>query len=223
MLILLLFIICHRSILLPACVYELCTQLRLTTVFQGIKDEMRTLPRWRGFLKDIGYAECFGYNRVKIVWLHTWTARDGQTQSYLAPRTWYLPTSVFQITCAGRIPLRFSSSSCSRPKTMGISAHVLWATRPSCHPTNSQISDKQVLSNSWDGRPFGHNRHGPKIGGEGCAPFGRGELGPHLTQCGQGRGLHACQVSFWSVQPFGHNTPTLQTGQDRTNRQTTDR
>jgi len=30
------------------------------------------------------------------------------------------------------------------------------------------------------GRPFGHNRHGPKIGG--CAPFGRGELGPHVTQ-----------------------------------------
>jgi len=26
---------------------------------------------------------------------------------------------------------------------------------------------KQVLSSSWDGRPFGHNRHGPKRG-EGC-------------------------------------------------------
>jgi len=24
---------------------------------------------------------------------------------------------------------------------------------------------QQVLSSSWDGRPFGHNRHGPKIGG----------------------------------------------------------
>jgi len=30
-------------------------------------------------------------------------------------------------------------------------------------------SSKQVLSSSWDGRPFGHNRHGPKIGD--CAPF----------------------------------------------------
>ena len=28
----------------------------------------------------------------------------------------------------------------------------------------------QVLSSSWDGWPFGHNRHEPKIGG--CAPFG---------------------------------------------------
>jgi len=40
-----------------------------------------------------------------------------------------------------------------------------------------------------------------------------GEMGPHLTQCGQGRGLPPCQVSSWSIQPFRHNTPTLQTGQ----------
>jgi len=33
-------------------------------------------------------------------------------------------------------------------------------------------------------------------------------LGPHLTQCGQGRGLPPCQVLFWCIQPFGHNTPT---------------
>ena len=25
---------------------------------------------------------------------------------------------------------------------------------------------------SWSIQPFGHNRHGPKIGGGGCAPFG---------------------------------------------------
>jgi len=47
---------------------------------------------------------------------------------------------------------------------------------------------------------------------EGCIPFW-GELGPHLTQCGPGRGLSACEVSSWSVQPFGHNTSTSQTGQ----------
>ena len=90
-------------------------------------------------------------------------------------------------------------------------------------------------------QPFGHNRHGPKIGWCGCAfflevaasqsntkspeprptsipsgmlipvaiwpqqiraknwgpppPLGERELSPHLTQCGQGRGLPACQVS----------------------------
>jgi len=28
-----------------------------------------------------------------------------------------------------------------------------------------------------------------------CASFLEGELGPHLTQCGQGRGLPPCQVA----------------------------
>jgi len=97
---------------------------------------------------------------------------------------------------------------------------------------------------SWSMQPFGHNRHGPKIGGS--APFlgrgswiagspsntmslrlrptflpsgtliqqsiwpqhwdwgglcrlGGGDLGLRLTQCGQDRGLPACQVSSWSV------------------------
>jgi len=49
-------------------------------------------------------------------------------------------------------------------------------------------------------------------------PFSVGELGPHLTQChltecGLGRGLLLYQVASWSIQPFGHNTPTLQTEQ----------
>ena len=30
-------------------------------------------------------------------------------------------------------------------------------------------------------------------------------LGPHLTQCGLGRGLPLYQVASWSIQPFGHN------------------
>jgi len=61
----------------------------------------------------------------------------------------------------------------------------------------------QVLSSTRDWRPFGHNRHGPKIGG-GCVPF-LGELGPHLTQCGLGRSIPSYQVASWSIQPFGHN------------------
>jgi len=43
-----------------------------------------------------------------------------------------------------------------------------------------------------------------------------GELSPHLTQCGLGRGLPPRQVSSWSIQSFGHNTPTSQTGQRET-------
>ena len=65
----------------------------------------------------------------------------------------------------------------------------------------------------------GDNRHGPKIGGS--APFwGRGAGSPPNTMW-QGRGLPACQHSSWSIQPFGHSTPTSQTDrqtdwQDRT-------
>jgi len=65
---------------------------------------------------------------------------------------------------------------------------------------------------SGSNQPFGHIGHGPKIGRELC-PFGEGELGPHLTQCGRGRVLSPSQVSYWSIQPFGHNTPTFR--QDR--------
>jgi len=39
----------------------------------------------------------------------------------------------------------------------------------------------------------------------GCAPFWAGELGPHVTQCGLGRGLPSYQVPSWSIQPFDHN------------------
>jgi len=37
-------------------------------------------------------------------------------------------------------------------------------------------------------------------------PFGEGELGSHLTQYEQGRGLPPYHVASWSIQPFGHNS-----------------
>jgi len=55
----------------------------------------------------------------------------------------------------------------------------------------------------------------------GYVPLGEGDLGLHLSQCGQGRGLHARQVSPWCVKPFGQNTPTLQTRQRGQNREKT--
>ena len=57
---------------------------------------------------------------------------------------------------------------------------------------------------------------GRKLGGLLYPLFG--ELDPRPTQCSLGRGLHPCQVSSWSIEPFGHNTPTLQTGR-QTDRQ----
>jgi len=37
------------------------------------------------------------------------------------------------------------------------------------------------------------------------SPFGEGELGPHLAQCGLGWDLPSCQVVSWSTQPSSHN------------------
>jgi len=47
--------------------------------------------------------------------------------------------------------------------------------------------------------------YAPKIG---VLPK-RGELGLYLTQCGLGQDLPPHQVPSSSIQPFGHNTPTL--------------
>jgi len=60
---------------------------------------------------------------------------------------------------------------------------------------------------------------GRKLWGKvGVVPF-LGELCPHLTQCGRGRCLPPCQVSSWSIQPFGHNKPKTHTDR-QTGRQT---
>jgi len=70
----------------------------------------------------------------------------------------------------------------------------------------------QELSSCWDGRPFGHNRHGPKSGGLLCPfPWGR-ELGPHLTQCRLGQALPPHEVASWSIQQFHHNRHGLKIG-----------
>jgi len=64
-----------------------------------------------------------------------------------------------------------------------------------------------VVSSSWDGRPFGHNRCGPKRGWGLLSHFGGSGAGPNPTQCGWAKVcLHSLyQVASWSIQPFGHN------------------
>jgi len=61
----------------------------------------------------------------------------------------------------------------------------------------------QVASSSI--QPFGHNRHGPKIGwGWVCCFFSGGSWVP-IEHSHLGRGLHPYQVTSWWHQPFGHN------------------
>ena len=79
---------------------------------------------------------------------------------------------------------------------------------PSCILIHPAIWPQQIWAENW-----------------GLWPFGEGKLGPHLTQCGQGRGLPGCQVSSYPSNRLGtiQNTPTLHTGQtDRTDIQRSD-
>ena len=80
---------------------------------------------------------------------------------------------------------------------------------------------EDYLHTKWHLDPSSHlaaTDMGRKL--RGVVPLWRRGSWSHLTQCGQGRGLPACQVSSWFIQPFGHDTPTLQTGQ--TDRQRSD-
>jgi len=69
---------------------------------------------------------------------------------------------------------------------------------------------------SWSIELFCDNRYGLKIWG--LCPFGGGGAMSPSNTMWPGPRPTACQVSSWSVQPFGHNTPTSQTdrqtGQD---------
>jgi len=96
------------------------------------------------------------------------------------------------------------------PFCSGLGPHLVQFGLGRCLPPH------QVAS--WSIQPFDHNRHGPKIGG--LCPFGGGELGPNLTQCGQGRGLAACQV-FILIHPTAWSQYTKVTDRiGQTDRQT---
>jgi len=91
---------------------------------------------------------------------------------------------------------------------------------PSCPPDNHHCSDDVYLrerglrSSSMPSGILIHAAIWPQqtwAENWGLCPLSEGELGPHLTQCGQGRGLPACQVSSWSIQLFGDSAWTLQT------------
>jgi len=119
---------------------------------------------------------------ARCVWVRTLigTCRSGDGRLYdVTQVTWTLP---------GR--LGCCASECRACKLTGSQE---WGTALHVHV----YQDWQVLSSSWDGRPFGR-----KVGAA-LLPFW--ELGPHLTQYHLGRGLHPYQLASWSMQPFGHN------------------
>ena len=71
---------------------------------------------------------------------------------------------------------------------------------------------QQVLSSSWDGRPFGHNRHGPKRGGGSCVPIGGvGSLSNTMWPGSRSTSVPSgILTKTWSIQPFGHSRHGLE-------------
>ena len=76
-----------------------------------------------------------------------------------------------------------------------------WAGFPSSTLWHWQRPIPPYQVASWSIQPFGHNRRGLKSGGGCCTCRFWEERGPHLTQCGRGRGLTPYQVASWSIQP----------------------
>jgi len=72
------------------------------------------------------------------------------------------------------------------------------------------------LHTKWHLDPCSHLAATDMAENWGLWPFGAGDLGPHLTQCGQGRGLyvHANLRCFILIRPtVWPQYPTLQKGQ----------
>ena len=86
-------------------------------------------------------------------------------------------TKIYLISCLGdavqkKILSRAYDVIRTRYNFFCITFHGLCRSIPfsGCSTSSSnRFQSQQVLSSSWDGRPFGHNRHGPKIGG--LCPF----------------------------------------------------
>jgi len=116
------------------------------------------------------------------------------------------PTFSAHVYCGHGRPSLLLLSSCapSGPLATIDTVRKLGICRPllgrgAGSPSNKIVASVEAyLRTKWHLDPTSHlaatGRHmGQKLGG--CAPLGEVELGPHLTQCGQGRGLSARQVS----------------------------
>jgi len=73
-----------------------------------------------------------------------------------------------------------SSNWLSKPNNTFMNNYRNWgsmeANNNSKCSASTETENKSSCSSGWDGRPFGHNRHGPKIGG--CAPLWMGSWVP---------------------------------------------
>jgi len=127
-----------------------------------------------------------------------------QTEWHPAGRSVCLPLSIFPCTIKSRSSLLASAHPGGPGKR---AVKQLWCISIWQDP-------KQEPNSSWDGRPFGHNRHAPKIG-RGCAPFGgtgspsnTKSPRPRPTSISSGILIHAAVwpqwtwAENWGLSPF---------------------
>jgi len=107
----------------------------------------------------------------------------------------------------GLLPYQVASSSIQpfghnrhEPITRGCAPFRGGAAGTPSNTTSHGPRPNSVPSGILTIQSFGHNRHGPRIRGL-CPFFLGGELGPHLAQCGVGRGLPVvgCMVQRYNV------------------------
>ena len=97
--------------------------------------------------------------------------------------------------------------------------HKWQQVKQSTSVINGRANCKQQLSSSWDGWPFGHNRHGLKRGKGCCAPFG-GSLSNTMWPGLRPTSMPSCILIHPTVWPQYTNVTDRQT--HRTYRQWTD-
>jgi len=162
------------------------------------------------------------WNRVKIL-AATWKkssgvdetgdcghSRHGPKTGLLCPVRGWAELGPRQTQCGlgqGLLPYQVASSSIQpfghnrhAPKTGGCASFrgKMWP-----HLTQRRLDvawTSVYLHTKWHLNPSSHLATTDmcrKLGG--CAPLEEGELGSHLTQCGQGRGRPTCMPSRWCI------------------------
>jgi len=116
---------------------------------------------------------------------------------------WGMPTMQYSARSA-RLPQRLSNCRIMFLKlndllmSTCVLHHEKGAGTPYRYAVLARTVRNQEISSSWDRRPFGHNRHGPKIGG-GCAPDHAELLGPGVLRYWKMRFL----AFFRKTTPYG--------------------
>jgi len=145
-------------------------------------------------------ASIFGLRLLMQLFSKTKTLVNLQHADALFKRTGVLPRRIEWILQTYSYKSSAAAKMGDRLATINMATKVEGARSPSdTMSLRRGLPPYQVAY--WSIQPFGHNRHGSKIGGSVLLE----RVPSHLTQCRLNRGLLPYQVASWSIQPFGQN------------------